>query len=69
MSEKTFLVDTRLQDEKFCEQVQLVVQEILEGNVLRIHCPNAEYAERFGKAIESEIKKYEEFYEEITKPL
>lgn len=67
MVEKTFLVDIRSRAPgKFHRQVLLVVNELLHGNDVRIHCPDGEYGRRFQEAIDREIAKFEETYVEIT---
>jgi len=53
MVDKSFLIDPRL---KLWAQVDIVVKEILDGNYLRLHCPDNEYAEKFTKAVDSKLK-------------
>lgn len=60
MVEKSFLIDPRIKDVfKFWEQVDIVVSEILDGNDLRILCPDDEYAQKFTKAVDEQLKKFE----------
>lgn len=53
MSEKSFLIDSRIRAPgKFQEQVKLVVEAIMNGDNFRLHCPDPEYGRRFIEAID-----------------
>ena len=58
MVDKSFLIDSRVRKcGKFWEQVDLVVREIMDGNDLRLHCPDDEYAQKFTKAVDDKLKQ------------
>lgn len=57
MVDKSFLIDSRVRKGgKFSEQVDLIVREILDGNHLRLHCIDDDYAQKFTKAVDDKLK-------------